>query len=79
MTTTLPNFLTSGAFWAALGGAAAVVCGALGYAHEGTAVNAAIVAIGGVFISVSGAQVVGTQQAVIRATKLAELKAQGKV
>ena len=74
----LPAFLTSAAFWAALGGAAAVVCGALGYAHEGTAVNAAIVAIGGVFISVAGAQVVGTQQAVIRATKLAELKAAGK-
>ena len=65
----LPAFLTSSAFWSALAGAAGVVCGALGYAHEGTAVNAAIVAIGGVFIAIAGAYVTHTQQLVIRAKK----------
>ena len=71
----LPSFVTSAAFWAALGGAAAVVCGALGYAHEGEAVNAAIVAIGGVFIAAAGNQVISTQQFAARLRKQAEFDA----
>ena len=59
----LPSFLTSAAFWSALAGAAGVICGALGYAHEGTAVNAAIVSVGGVFIAIASHNVVATQQA----------------
>ena len=58
----LPSFLSSAAFWAALGGAAASVCGALGYAHAGEAVNAALVAIGGVFMAIAGREVIVTQQ-----------------
>ena len=71
--TELPSFLTSAAFWAAVGGAASTVCGALGYAHEGAAVSAALVAIGGVFIAIGGGFVVRTQQAVKLARKLARL------
>ena len=58
----LPSFLTSAAFWSACG-AAGVICGALGYAHEGTAVNAAIVSVGGVFIAIASHNVVATRQA----------------
>ena len=65
----LPGFLTSGAFWSALAGAAATICGALGYAHEGTAVNAAIVSIGGIFIAIGAGLVTHTQQLLIRQSK----------
>ena len=75
----LPSFLASAAFWSALAGAAATVCGALGYAHEGTAVNAAIIAIGGVFIAIGALPVATTQQQMIRLRKTAELQAKGLV
>ncbi len=62
MSINLPN-LQSAAFWSALGGAAATILGALGYAHDGTAVNALLVAIGGVLIAVPTHHVVAKQQA----------------
>lgn len=63
----LPKFLSSAAFWSAVGGAASAVCGALGFAHEGVAVNTALVAIGGIFIAIGSAPVVSAQQARITA------------
>jgi hypothetical protein len=44
--------LGTATFWATLAGAASTICGALGYAHEGVAVNAVLIAIGGVFIGI---------------------------
>jgi len=44
----------SAPFWTALAGAASTICGALGYAHEGIAVNAVLIAIGGILVGIVG-------------------------
>jgi hypothetical protein len=44
----------SAPFWTVLAGAASTICGALGYAHEGVAVNAVLIAIGGILVGIVG-------------------------
>jgi hypothetical protein len=46
--------LGTATFWTALAGAASTICGALGYAHEGTAVNTVLVAVGGLLVAIVG-------------------------
>lgn len=61
---TLPSFLTSAAFWSALAGAAAVVCGAVDPGGSlGNSVQTLLEAVGGVLIAVPTHHVVAAQQA----------------
>lgn len=60
-TVNLPN-IKSAAFWSAIGGAASTILGALGYAHEGSAVNSLLIALGTVMIGLPAHHVIGKQQ-----------------
>lgn len=65
----MPSFLTSAAFWSALGGAASAVIGAVNPGGSlGSAVQSLLVALGAILIGVPTHHVVQAQQAAKFAT-----------